>query len=100
MADYIIIQGDDKHTKVTMTGTGAEQVSSIYFTSKSLGVNKHIAEREADGNFYITFTSKETQYFLRGIHSFDITAITKQNDIHTALYHGTVCVKEKDNSID
>lgn len=99
MADYIIVQGDDKHTRVEMIGTGVELVQAFYFTSKTLGINKLFDRKEEDGYWYIALTSEETRDFKVGVHSFDITVKTVDSDIFTALYHGTVCVKEKDNSI-
>lgn len=98
--EYIIIQGDDKHTRVDFVGGGAKLVQSFYFTSKTLGINKLFTEKESDGNWYITLTSEETKNLKVGHHNFDITAKTTDDDTYTALYHGTVCVKEKNNSIE
>lgn len=105
MADLQIVQGDDKHICVDFVCANKDKdcntiVSSFYFTSKSLGINKHFTEKESDGHWYVVLTSEETSKFPTGVHTFDITAKTIDSDTLTGIYHGTICVKEKDNSID
>lgn len=104
MADIQIVQGDDKHILVNFVCPNKnedcnELVESFYFTSKKLGINKHFTEKDNDGRWYITLTSEETIGLLPIVASFDITVKTIDSDTLTGFYHGTVCVKEKDNSI-
>lgn len=104
MADIQIVQGDDKHILVNFVCPNKnedcnELVESFYFTSKKLGINKHFTEKDNDGRWYITLTSEETIGLLPIVASFDITVKTIDSDTLTGFYHGTLCVKEKDNSI-
>lgn len=99
MADLQIVQGDDKHIRVIFDGESASQVAGFYFTSKDLDINKYF-DTKTDENWYIDLTSEETAKFQSGTKNFDITAKTVGGDIITGIYHGTICVKEKDNKID
>ncbi len=104
MADIQIVQGDDKHILVDFVSTnpnenGNDIVESFYFSSKALGISKHFTEKD-DGRWYAILTSEETKAFPTGVYTFDITAKTVDSTTLTGVYHGTVCIKEKDNSID
>ena len=104
MADIQIVQGDDKHILVDFVSAnpnvnGNSIIESFYFSSKALGISKHFTEKDSDGKWYVTLTSEETMVFPAGAYTFDITAKTVDSTTLTGVYHGTVCIKEKDNSI-
>lgn len=99
MAEYVIIQGDDKHTKVILAGSSSNHVTSFYFTSEKLGINKHITSKEADGSWYITLSHTETAKMPEGTFTFDITAILDDGRVKTTIYNGLICVKKKVNAI-
>ena len=99
MADLQIVQGDDKHIRVKFDGESASRVAGFYFSSKDLNLTKYF-DKKVDGIWYLDFTSQETAQFPVGTKNFDITAKTITNDIITGIYHGTMCVKEKDNKIE
>lgn len=104
MADIQIVQGDDKHILVNFVCPNKDEdcnelVESFYFTSKRLGIDKHITEKDNDGRWYIALSSEETINLPPIVSSFDITAKTIDSDTITGFYHGTICVKKKDNSI-
>lgn len=105
MSDIQIVQGDDKHILVDFVSAnpnanGNSIVESFYFSSKALGISKHFTKKDDDGRWYVTLTSEETMVFPTGVYTFDITAKTVDNTTLTGVYHGTLCIKEKDNSID
>jgi hypothetical protein len=98
MTDFSIIQGDDKSIIVEFTGAVSQEIVGFYFSSKKLGVSKYFGEKIED-KWIISFTSEETRNFPDGVASFDITAKTSDGQTLTGVYHGVVCIKEKDNSI-
>ena len=99
MTDLQIVQGDDKHIRVNFLGDSASRVAGFYFSSSTLNLNKYY-DKKVDDNWYIDLTSEETAQFTTGTHNFDVTAKTITGDIITGIYHGTICVKEKDNKIE
>jgi hypothetical protein len=99
MADFKIVQGDDKHIRVNFLGDSATQVAGFYFTSSALSLSKYF-DTKVDDNWYLDISSEETSKLPVGTFNFDITARTLTGDLITGIYHGTVCVLEKDNKIE
>lgn len=98
MKEISIVQGDDKSIIVDFKGAVAEEIVGFYFSSKRLGISKYFDEK-IEGKWIMEFTSDETKTFPSDISTFDITAKLSDGQIMTGIYHGVVCVKEKDNSI-
>lgn len=99
MADLQIVQGDDKHIKVCITGVGGEFVSEVFFSSATLNLVESTTDKTRDDSWVVFISREKTKNLPTGVHTFDITARFENGDIKTGIYHGTVCVLKKDNLV-
>lgn len=99
-----IVQGDSYKAKVIIKnadGTVVDRnlIDKIYFTSKSLNVQKQITYDTDLSNYILSLTPAETKLFKPEEHSFDLTIIFTSESIKTVTYEGVILVLAKHNEI-
>jgi len=99
-----IVQGDSYKAKVKIknadgTAVDRQYISHIYFTSKSLNLQKEITYDTEMQDYILSITPTETASFKPEEHSFDLTIYFTEQSIKTATYEGQILVLEKHNEV-
>lgn len=96
--DLEIIQGDTLSLLVNVE-IGFELVDKIYFTSKSLNIQKE-AEYVGENVFKVVISSEETKLFNVNQATYDITVLKKDGTVKTEIHNGHIYIVDKENVVN
>ena len=92
-----IICGDTYERYVTFDGIDIDSIRDIYFSCKSLNIQKRFIRR--DNEFCLSFSPSETINMKLGSATYDMTILFSDEKVKTIVYNATITILQKVNEV-
>lgn len=99
-----LISGDLFSLDVELDGTDGTGIQAVWFTSKTLGLQKALTCIRKDPAsqkiwYRLYLSSEETERFPSGSALYDLTVEYGNEDFMTAQYNGSIIIQKKINEV-